>query len=50
MLAFIFDFIYNSCFGLKKKATLDDAFTQLEDLSDEDPTKIIKYYDRSKCC
>ena len=50
MLGFFIEFIYNCCFGLKKKTKFQETVDNIETLTDEEFTKIMNYYNRNKCC
>ena len=47
---FVFEFIYNCCFGLKKKTKFQETVDNIETLTDEEFIKLMNFYNRNKCC
>ena len=44
MLGFSIEFIYNCCFGLKKKTQYQETFDNIEALTYEEFIKLMNYY------
>lgn len=50
MFEFIINCLYNCCFRIKPKSKFKDVIDMIEDLTDDEVSKIINYYNRNKCC
>ena len=50
MLGFFIEFIYNCCFGLKKKTKFQETVDNIETLTDEEFIQLMVYYTKKKCC
>ncbi len=52
MMAFIIDWLWQWCCGFRqrKRSKLNDALHVIEGLAEDDVAKLVKFYDRNKCC
>ena len=46
MISILIDCIYYFCFRVKKKTKFEDIFDNIEDLTEEEFSKLMRYYKR----
>ena len=52
MLSSLVDWLWQWCCGFRahRRSKLNDAMHTLERLSEEDIVKVVKFFNRNKCC